>query len=306
MFAAPPDVPTALFAGVPDDLVLADRDSAWLALNQRGRRLGSFLEGPSFDRAGNLYLVDLAHGRIFRVDAAGRFTTVADYDGEPNGLKLHRDGRIFVADHRRGILTVDRDTGNVTTVLGRDDIPGFKGPNDLIFAKNGDLYFTDQGQTGLHDPTGRLLRLTVDGRLDVVLDNVPSPNGLVLNADQSILYLAVTRANAVWRVPFHADGSLGKVGLFIQLSGSLGGPDGMAMDADDNLLVAQVGMGSVWYFSPVGEPLARIRSCAGPLTTNLAFGGPDNRTLYITESESGSVLTADMPRPGLTLYSHLD
>ena len=70
---------------------------------------------------------------------------------------------------------------------------------------------------------------------------------------------------------------------FIQLSGGLSGPDGMAMDEQGNLAVVHAGFGTVWHFSPQGEPLARIRSCAGIRTTNIAYGGPDRRTLYITE-----------------------
>jgi gluconolactonase len=173
----------------------------------------------------------------------------------------------------------------------------------LHFAKNGDLYFTDQGESGLHDPTGRLWRLRANGRLDLLLDNVPSPNGLILTPDEGILYLAVTRGNAVWRVPLHPDGSVGRVGIFIQMSGGMG-PDGMAMDSDGNLAVCHVGMGSVWLFSKFGRPLNELRSCAGHATTNAAFGGPDGRTLYITESETGTILMARAPVPGLTLFSH--
>ncbi len=72
-------------------------------------------------------------------------------------------------------------------------------PGNLFFAANGDLYFTDQGQTGLHDPTGRVYRLRGDGRLDLLIATVPSPNGLVTNLAENQLYVAVTRANAVWR-----------------------------------------------------------------------------------------------------------
>src|SRR5260370_28674202 len=97
-------------------------------------------------------------------------------------------------------MLLDPRSGKVEAVLDRPDGEPFKGLNDLTFAKNGDLYFTDQGESGLHDPTGRLYRLRVDGRLERLLDNVPSPNGLVLAPNEDILYLAVTLNNAVWRV----------------------------------------------------------------------------------------------------------
>jgi gluconolactonase len=89
------------------------------------------------------------------------------------------------------------------------------------------------------------------------------------------------------------------VGLFIQMSGGPGGgPDGMVLDAEENLVVAHARMGAVWVFSALGEPLFRIRSCEGLRTTNVAFGGPDLRTLFITESGSGCVLTARLSVAG--------
>ena len=121
------------------------------------------------------------------------------YDGEPNGLKFHPDGRAFIADYRRGIMVLDPRTGKVEPYLERARLESFKGCNDLFFASNGDLYFTDQGQTGLHDPSGRLFRLRASGQLDLVLKGIPSPNGLVMNLDETAVYLAVTRDNAIWR-----------------------------------------------------------------------------------------------------------
>lgn len=79
--------------------------------------------------------------------------------------------------------------------LTRRNLERFKGPNDLIVASNGDVYFTDQGQTGVTDPTGRVYRLSPNGKLDTLLDNGVSPNGLVLSLDERVLYVAMTRAN---------------------------------------------------------------------------------------------------------------
>ncbi len=309
LYPPPKDIPTEVCFELPQEFRKRGDEmrSVWADGNAFGARLHSFLEGPSFDRDGNLWVVDIPFGRIFRISPAGTWTLVAEYDGEPNGLKIHRDGRIFIADYKNGIMVLDPGTGTVTPHRTRIRLEPFKGCNDLVFASNGDLYFTDQGQTGLHDPTGRVFRLTPDGRLDLLVDTVPSPNGLVLDREERILYLAVTRANQVWRIPLPPDGGpTFKVGTFLHLSGGHGGPDGMALDAEGNLLVCHAGNGSVWVFSPLGEPLYRVRSCAGLGTTNLAFGGPDNRSLFITESESGSILRAEMPVPGRPMFSHMD
>jgi gluconolactonase len=75
--------------------------------------------------------------------------------------------------------------------------------------------------------------------------------------------------------------------MFLQLSGGLAGPDGMAIGADGSLVVVHAGFGTVWVFDSLGEPIARIRSCAGMRTTNVAFGGPDNKSVFITEAEHG-------------------
>lgn len=315
LFAAPRDITASVFSRVPEGL-RKRTVSAWAEANRPGLSCDSFLEGPSFDGAGNLYLVDVAFGRILRVSADGAdWGVVTEYDGWPNGLKIHADGRLFVTDYRRGLLIVDPATGAVEELVTHRFSEGLIGVNDLHFASNGDIYFTDQGQTGLHDPRGRVYRLRAEGagfgRLETLISNAPSPNGLVLSPDERTLYVGMTRANAVWRLPLMADDSVSKVGMFIQMSGGTG-PDGMAIDRTGGLVVAHVGMGSAWHFSPLGEPLHRIRSPEGLgghgpggiglATTNVAFGGPQRRHAYITESETGSVLLAELPVAGNSMF----
>lgn len=301
MFDAPPVIVPEVFCSVPQRYRKRSQTAEWLRVQKRAAHADSFLEGPSFDRDGNLYVTDIPYGRIFRISPQGDFDLVAEYDGEPNGLKLHADGRIFIADHKHGILLLDPDSGRVTPHCDRPRLERFKGVNDLVFASNGDLYFTDQGQTGLQDPTGRVYRLTPSGELHCLISNVPSPNGIVLAPDESSVLVAVTRANSVWRLPLLADGSTSKVAAFINLCGGYG-PDGLALDVDANLAICHPGLGSVWLFSPDGEPLARVKSTTGKVVTNCAYGGPDGQWLYITEADSGLVLRARMPRPGQAVY----
>ncbi len=303
MFFHPPrDVSTTVFARLPDELRGDNAKNEWVRAQPAGSPADSLLEGPSFDAEGNLWCVDLPNGRIYRISPEGEFHVVAQYDGWPNGLKFHRDGRVFIADYKHGIMLLDPVSGAVTPFLVRANLERFKAVNDLHFALNGDLYFTDQGQTGLHDPTGRLFRVKPDGRVECLLDNVPSPNGLVMNLAETMVYLAVTRGNCVWRVPLRADGGVAKVGVFVQMSGGWGGPDGLALDSEGRLAIAHVGMGCVWVVDQFGEPVYRVRSCAGLHTTNAAFGGPDGRSLFITESETGSILRAELDVVGKLMY----
>jgi gluconolactonase len=302
LFAAPQRIETRVFARLPDELRIKGRRSGW-AFGKDTDDLHSFLEGPAFDRAGNLYVTDIPYGRILRVTPDAQWSVAAEYDGWPNGLAIHRDGRIFIADHKRGVMVLDPTSGQVEPVLETVRREGFKGTNDLTFASNGDLYFTDQGQTGLQDPSGRVFRLRANGHVDCLIDKVPSPNGLVLSKDEKTLFLAVTRANQVWRVPLHPDGSTSKVGAFVNMSGG-SGPDGMALADDGSLVVCHVGLGSVWVFDRLGEPRSRLMSCEDLSVTNVAFGGAGNTTLFITESDSGTILTADAGIAGHRLYSH--
>jgi gluconolactonase len=305
MFAPPANVETEVFARLPDQYRGSDPANEWVAAQPAGSPPHSLLEGPSFDRSGNLWCVDIPNGRIFRISPQGDFNLVCEYDGWPNGLKIHRDGRIFVADYKNGIMLLDPVSGKIAPYLVRANLERFKAVNDLFFAQNGDLYFTDQGMTGLHDPSGRVFRLRANGQVDCLLDNVPSPNGIVMNLDETMLYVAVTRGNCVWRVPLRRDGGVAKVGIYIQLSGGWGGPDGLALDAKGGLAVSHVGLGSVWIFDARGEPQYRVRSCAGNHTTNIAYGGPDKCSLFITESGSGSILRAKLETPGKPMFSHL-
>lgn len=302
LFAPPTELPCEIHARLPEAFRDTRADNEWVRA-QPNARPHPVLEGPSVDAEGNLWCVDIPGGRVFRIDPHGEFELVAQYDGWPNGLKFHRDGRVFIADHKHGILVLDPERGTVQPWLERAGLERFKAVNDLFFARNGDLYFTDQGLTGLHDPTGRVFRVSAQGQVTCLVANVPSPNGLVMNLEENVLYVAATRANAVWALPFARDGSVAKAGTFLQLSGG-GGPDGLALDGDGRLVVAHVGLGSVWVFDRFGEPVHRIRSPAGRLTTNVAFGGEDGRTLFITEGEQGVVLRARLDIPGKPMYSH--
>jgi gluconolactonase len=282
-------IETQVYSAMPAEFRRKQR-TEWADANRPGAMTDCFIEGPSFDAEGNLFVVDIPFGRIFRITPDRKWSVIIEYDGWPNGLKISRDGRILVADYRHGIMEFDAQAGRMRKVLTSRNSESFKGCNDLHLAGNGDIYFTDQGQTGLHDPTGRVYRLKTDGRLDCLLSTGISPNGLVLDRDEAVLFVAMTRDNAVWRMPFMKDGSVSKVGRFCSLFGP-SGPDGMTMDGAGRLFVAHASLGHVFVYAPNGELIARIKSCAGQSCTNVAIR--DDR-LYITESVTGTVLVADI------------
>lgn len=296
-FTPPKIIESRVLTRLPDDLRRPLR-SDWADANKPGHSVDCFLEGPCFDQAGNLYVSDIPHGRIFRIAPDLSWHCVADYGGWPNGLATHADGSVWIADYRQGILRLDPTTGQIHTVLGHRNSESFKGVNDLIFDAQGNLYFTDQGQTGLHDPSGRVyrLRLNADGRpgpLDLLLANAPSPNGIALSEDGRILFVAMTRGNQVWRAPLLADGSISKMGAFQTFFGS-SGPDGLALDRDGRLVVAHASLGGAFVLNARGEVTHFIQSPVGNTVTNVAFR-PRTRELVMTESLTGCVLIAPLP-----------
>lgn len=286
-----------LFTRMPDALRRPER-STWADANRGGQITDSFLEGPVFDQAGNLYVCDIPFGRIFRIDPAGNWTLVTEYDGEPNGMKFLDARTLLVTDYKNGLLRIDIEAGAVTPHLERRNTERFKGVNDLVLDAEGNVYFTDQGQTGLHDPTGRLYRLRPSGQLDLLLSNVPSPNGVALSPDGKLLYLAVTRGNCVWRVPLLRDGSVAKVSQFFTSYGP-SGPDGLAVDAEGGVIVANPGLGYVWVLNARAQPVVVLRGPEGASITNIAFGGDDRKTLFVTDSTHGDVLCGRLEVPGL-------
>ena len=302
-FAPPAVIHARVLTRLPDSFRKAGR-TEWCDANKPGHEIDSFLEGPAFDAAGNLYVTDIPYGRIFRISPALEWTLIAQYDGWPNGSALHRDGSLWITDYRRGILRLDvssRGPDRATdrdpiTILGHRNSESFKGVNDLTFDRDGNCYFTDQGQTGLHDPSGRVYRLRAGGQLDLLFGGIPSPNGIALDTSGKILFVAVTRANQVWRGPLLPDGSVTKIGAFRTFFGT-SGPDGLAVDAENRLVVAHASLGGAFVLNARGEVTHFVKSPAGSTVTNVAFR-PGTSKLVLTESETGTVLEADLPIAG--------
>ena len=280
-----------VFTTMPQEFRRRGEANAWVKANRGGLATDSFLEGPVFDAAGNLYVTDIPYGRIFRIDPAGTWKLVAEYDGEPNGMKLLGDHELLVTDYRNGLVAIDIATGAVREHLSRRNSERFKGVNDLTFDASGNVYFTDQGQTGMHDPSGRVYRLSPEGRLDLLLSNAPSPNGIVLSNDERFLFVAMTRGNCVWRMPLMADGSVSKAGQFFTSYGP-SGPDGLAMDSKGRLIVCNPGLGRAWILDAYAEPVEILEAGRGISLTNVAIHV--SGMAYFTDSTNGRILRAQL------------
>jgi gluconolactonase len=277
-----------LWTKLPGELQYHGEPTPWVKMTRPGQLLHSFLEGPCFDDVGKLWLVDVPYGRIFSISSRGEWHSIIGYDGEPHSLKQKKNGSFVIADHKNGLLEFD-GASKFTTLASEINGQKFKGLSDLTIAPNGDIWFTDSGRTSLSDPTGRVLRYKSNGELDLVLSNVPYPNGIALSNDGKFVYCAATRANAVWR--FFADypePTTPMVGTYIQMNGALG-PDGLAIDRFGNLAVAHAQSGRAYIYHPSGDLLAVVHLPEGKWVTSLIFQNDEENTLYIIEAETGSI-----------------
>jgi gluconolactonase len=255
-----------------------------------------FPEGPAFDSAGNLFAVNVKTGDISKISPAGQVKTFVNTGGAPNGAKFHLHGDLYVADRMMGIMAVSPQ-GEMRVIVDRYQGKRFNGPNDLLFDSRGNLYFTDPHGSSAENPIGRLFRVSSQGKLDCLAEGLAFPNGLALSPHEKYLFVADTRKNRILR--YVLDPPVRSY-LFAQMNGGWG-PDGMAFDLAGNLYVAHYGGGEVMVIDPKGELAERI-TVGGLFPTNVAFGGPDRKTVYVTEVETGSIYRFKADCPGLPLY----
>jgi gluconolactonase len=261
------------------------------------------LEGPAFAEDGSLYFVDwLAHS-VQRLGPDGRAEEWFNTGGVPAGLAFDRDGALLVADEGDDIHGVIRISAARELSVLADGFEGapLNGANDLVFDRTGVLYFSDPWRSSRDNPIGGFYRLFPDGRLERLDTGLAFPNGVALAEDGSAAFLAETGHRRVFRYPIGPDGRVGQREEWARLEPRGSGPDGMAFDRDGRLYVAHYGAGTVDVFDRQGR-LAETIPVPGKQVTNVAFGGPDGRTLVVTDCETGTVYRARSAVPGLPLF----
>lgn len=257
-------------------------------------------EGPAFDAAGSLFVVCMDNGNILKLDPQGRIEVFANTGGHPNGLAFGPGGLLYITEAGLKAILVADAAGNLQTVTTAADGKPLLGPNDLCFDARGNFYFTDPVGSSADHRSGRVCYATPAGEAHIVAEGLAFPNGLALTPDGAHLYVVNELAHEMVRFATRPDGSLDAGEHFCPIRrGGIGG-DGMALDVAGNLYVTNFGLGTVDVIAPTGE-LLDLLPAGGLKPTNVAFGGPDRRDLYITELETAAVYVHRNHLAGLAL-----
>ncbi|NQU43471.1 SMP-30/gluconolactonase/LRE family protein [bacterium] len=249
----------------------------------------SAIEGPACDRGGNVYAVNYDHnGTIGKVTPEGARSLFVELPAgsQGNGMRFGPDGALYVADGKaHKILRVDMQTKDVTTYAQ----PSFYGPNDIAIKTDGTIFASDPRRTPLD---GRVWRIDTDGAA-TILDTISAfTNGIEVSPDEKMLYVNLALVETgPWQIEILAydlspEGNVSNRRSLIQFPDR--GLDGMRCDIAGNLYVTRYYKSRVLKISPKGEILKEI-VLTGENPSNLAFGGPDGRTVYVTVADQGNI-----------------
>lgn len=249
-------------------------------------------EGPSCDFDGSVYAVDyLRTGTIGRVGPGGKaevfFTLPQGSVG--CGTCLGRDGGLYIADYTgHNILRLDLQDKSLRCFVHQ---PAMTQPNDIVETAGGLFFASDPDWKA---GTGRLWRCA-RGRAELAEDHMGTANGVELSPDERVLYVNETVQRTIWAYDVSPEGALSDKRLFASFADF--GLDGMACDCAGHLFAVRFGKGTVAEFAPDGTLLREI-PLQGKNCTNIAFGGPDGRTAYVTLSDTGCIETFPVETPG--------
>jgi len=292
-----------------------------------------FPEGPIAMPDGSVILVEIARETLTRVMADGKQHVIAKLGGGPNGAAMGPDGKIYVcnnggfnwierpdgrlfpgtqpAGYKGGsIQVVDPETGKFETLYDSCDGRRLNGPNDIVFDRDGGFWFTDLGKTRERESDrGAVYYAKADGsKIEEKVFPLERPNGCGLSPDEKTLYVVETPTARCWAFELSAPGTIkdangpyrGEKGRVIAGLGGYQMFDSLAVEASGNVCVATLISGCITVIAPDGGIVEQVPT-GDRVTTNIAFGGSELKTAYITLSGRGELVAMDWPRPGLPL-----
>ena len=293
-----------------------------------------FPEGPIFMNDGSIILVEIARGTLSKVNINGSVEVVADLGGGPNGAAIGPDGHCYVCNNggfewevslgKKGmrpisqsknyiggsIQKVNLSTGQYSTLYTECNGVALKGPNDIVFDKNGNFWFTDLGKVRKRNmDRGAIYWAKSDGsEIKEVIQPFMTPNGIGLSPDEQTLYVAETEGGKLYSYKIINEGQVEKItfpesingGKLLNIEGGIKRFDSLALEENGNICVATLINGGISVISPEGN-LVEFVKFDDPYITNICFGSQNLKTAYITASFEGLLLEVDWDRQGLPL-----
>ena len=283
-----------------------------------------FPDGPIAMPDGSIIVVEIQRGTVSRVSPEGSIEVIATPGGGPNGAAIGPDGACYICNnggfewHERNSLVfpgdqpndysggrierVDLSSGEVSVLYTVCNGNPLRGPNDIVFDRQGGFWFTDHGKNRPRDKdrTG-VYYATIDGQhIREVIFPMEAPNGIGLSPAEDQLYVAETPTGRLWSFDISEPGVIDGARRMLAQIPDYHMFDSLAVDAEGNICVATLITGGITVHSPDGER-AQLIEMPDILTTNICFGGEDLKTAYITLSSTGSLVSIPWHCAGLPL-----
>jgi len=250
------------------------------------------IEGPAVDKAGILYVVNFAkQGTIGQVSPDGTASLFVELPSGSigNGIRFDSKGNMLIADYtNHNILKVNMSTKKISVFAHNSNMSQ---PNDIAIDNKDRLYASDPNWAA---GTGRIWRIDTNGK-STKLDSMGTANGIEVSPDNKLLYVNESVQRKIWVYNLSDKGEVSNKRLFHEFPDF--GMDGMRCDIDGNLYVTRHGKGTIAKLSPQGKLLTEI-TLAGKLPSNIAFGGNDGCTAYVTLQDKGNVESFRVDKPG--------
>ena len=275
-------------AQTPTDSPTVDASPRMLAPGAKVEKLADgfqFVEGPAWNQRGFWVFSDIPANSLWKITPAGKKQLIRNPSGNSNGNAYDRSGALISMEHSGRRVSRKNERGTFDTLVARFEGKRLNSPNDLAIKSDGSIYFTDPtygtGKAQLELDFRGVYRLFPDGRLELLDKIWTQPNGICFSPDETVLYVGDSQAGDIFRFDVDKNGAVSNKTLLAKIP-KPGDPDGMKCDAAGNLLVT--GPGGIWVFAPRGGLLGLIPTPQSP--ANIAFGGADGKTLFITARDS--------------------